>query len=246
MAGTRGRPLLAEVVRSELKRAILGGEFEVGSKLPNEDRLCERFGVSRVTIREAVRGLIEDGLVVRRHGSGTYVTRHPLLRNSLDTNFSYTDYIESSGLRAGRKLVGSRTIAASAETAETLGLPVGAPILEVRRIRTADRRPAIYSIDQVPAELVDPSLDRDALAGSLYRILTAADHPIAHAEAILSPTVADRDLARLLDVVPGAPLQFLHQVDYDDGGRAVMVSDEWHNPAVMELRVYRRGPGPVG
>ena len=246
MAGTRGRPLLAEVVRSELKRAILGGEFEVGSKLPNEDRLCERFGVSRVTIREAVRGLIEDGLVVRRHGSGTYVTRHPLLRNSLDTNFSYTDYIESSGLQAGRKLVGSRTIAASAETAETLGLPVGAPILEVRRIRTADRRPAIYSIDQVPAELVDPSLDRDALAGSLYRILTAADHPIAHAEAILSPTVADRDLARLLDVVPGTPLQFLHQVDYDDGGRAVMVSDEWHNPAVMELRVYRRGPGPVG
>ena len=132
MAGTRGRPLLAEVVRSELKRAILGGEFDVGAKLPNEDRLCDRFGVSRVTIREAVRGLIEDGLVVRRHGSGTYVTRRPMLRNSLDTNFSYTDYIASSGLRAGRRLIGSRTIAAGPETAEALGLAVGAPVLEIR------------------------------------------------------------------------------------------------------------------
>jgi GntR family transcriptional regulator len=245
MAGSRGRPLLAEVVRTELKRTILGGEFAVGSKLPNEDRLCERFGVSRVTIREAVRGLIEDGLVVRKHGSGTYVTRHPLLRNSLDTNFSYTDYIEASGLRAGRQLIGSRTIAASEETAAALGIEVGAGVVEVRRIRTADRRPAIYSIDQVPAELIDPGLDKDALAGSLYRILTAADHPIAHAEAMLSPTVADRELARLLDVVPGTPLQFLRQIDYDESGRAVMVSDEWHVPSVMELRVYRRGPGPV-
>ena len=246
MAGARGRPLLAEVVRSELKRAILGGEFEVGAKLPNEDRLCERFGVSRVTIREAVRGLIEDGLVVRKHGSGTYVTRRPMLLNSLDTNFSYTDYIESSGLRAGRHLIGHRTVAASADVAEVLGLEPGTMVLEVRRIRTADRRPAIYSIDLVPTDLVDPASDRDALAGSLYRILTAADHPIAHAEAILSPTVADRELARLLEVVPGAPLQFLHQVDYDEAGRAVMISDEWHNPTVMELRVYRRGPGPVG
>ena len=51
IGATRGRPLLADVVRSELTRLILGGEFPVGSKLPNEDRLFERFGVSRVTIR---------------------------------------------------------------------------------------------------------------------------------------------------------------------------------------------------
>src|SRR3982751_859292 len=118
MPGQRARPLLADVVRSELKRLILGGEFAVGSKLPNEDRLCERFGVSRVTIREAVRGLIDDGLVVRRHGSGTYVTRRPLIRNSLDSNFSYTDYLETSGVRAGRKLVGVRRMRADDELSE--------------------------------------------------------------------------------------------------------------------------------
>ena len=244
-AGARGRPLLADVVRSELKRLILGGEFEVGSKLPNEDRLCERFSVSRVTIREAVRGLIEDGLVVRRHGSGTYVTRRPLIRNSLDTNFSYTDHFQASGFRPGRRLLGVRRIPAPSDVADALALQGGAEVVEIRRIRTADGRPAIYSVDRLPGALVDPSIERSAFGGSLYRILTAAGHPIAHAEAILTPAVADRELARLLDVSPGAPVQSLRQVDYDEAGAPVMVSDEWHVTSIIELRVYRRGPGPV-
>jgi DNA-binding GntR family transcriptional regulator len=245
MTATRGRPLLADVVRSELKRLILGGEFALGSKLPNEDRLCERFGVSRVTIREAVRGLIEDGLVVRRHGSGTYVTRRPLLQNSLDVNFSYTEHFQASGFRPGRRLLGLRRIQADEELAEGFGIEVGTPLVEVRRIRTADGRPAIYSIDRVPDALVDPAVERAAFGGSLYRILTAAGHPIAHAEAVLIPAVADKELARLLDVSPGTPIQHLRQTDYDELGQAVMVSDEWHVTSVIELRVYRRGPGPV-
>jgi GntR family transcriptional regulator len=241
----RGRPLLADVVRSDLRRAILAGEFPLGAKLPNEDQLCDRFNVSRVTIREAVRGLIEDGYVVRRQGSGTYVTRRPQLLNSLDTNFSYTEYIEGSGLKPGTKLLGARSTAADAETAEALGVASGTPIVEVRRIRTADRRPAIYSVDALPADLVDPVADRDALHGSLYRLLTAAGHPVAHAEAIVVPAVADREIAGLLDVVPGTPLQHLRQTDYDLDGRPVLRSREWHVPSVIELRVFRRGPGPV-
>lgn len=246
MTTTRGRPLLADVVRSELKRLILGGEFALGSKLPNEDRLCERFGVSRVTIREAVRGLIEDGLVVRRHGSGTYVTRRPLILNSLDVNFSYTDHFQKSGFRPGRRLLGLRHVQADVDLADAFGIEPGAPLLEVRRIRTADRRPAIYSIDRLPDGLIASSVERSAFGGSLYRLLTAAGHPIAHAEAILTPTVADKELARLLDVSLGTPVQHLRQADYDEGGRPVMVSDEWHVTSVIELRVYRRGPGPVG
>jgi len=245
VATGRARPLLADVVRSELKRLILGGEFAIGEKLPNEDRLCERFGVSRVTIREAVRGLIEDGLVVRRHGSGTYVTRRPLIRNSLDVNFSYTDHFAASGFRPGRKLLGMRTIPAGEEDAAALDVPAGTPLREVRRVRTADGRPAIYSVDRIPLEILGHDLDGADYSGSLYRILTAADHPIAHAEAVLSPTVADKDLARILDVSPGTSIQGLRQVDYDEGGRPVMVSDEWHVTSVIELRVFRRGPGPV-
>ena len=97
--GRGGPPAAAAVriVRSGLRREIIAGEFPPGSKLPNEEQLRDRFEVSRITLREAVRGLIEDGYVVRRHGSGTFVTHRPALRNWLDTNFSYTEYLESSG-----------------------------------------------------------------------------------------------------------------------------------------------------
>src|SRR3954453_155843 len=133
----RARTSLAEVVRAELRRAIVDGEFTVGMKLPNEDRLCDRFGVSRVTIREAVRGLIEDGYVVRRQGSGTFVTRRPLLRNSLDVNFSYTEYLESAGVEPATHVIAAERIKADAELAADLAVVTGASLVEVRRIRTA-------------------------------------------------------------------------------------------------------------
>ena len=248
IGSTRGRPLLADVVRRELTRLILGGEFPVGSKLPNEDRLCERFGVSRVTIREAVRGLIEDGLVVRRHGSGTYVTRRPLIRNSLDVNYSYTEHFQSSGFRPGRKLVGLRTRPATEEDAEALAVAVGTPVREIRRVRTADGRPAIFSIDRIPAAL----LTRRARPIGLRRLPLPGAHrrrspDLARRGHPPSRAVADKELARILDVSPGnadpaAPPGRLRR----SPDSPVMVSDEWHVTSIIELRVYRRGPGPVG
>jgi len=241
----RARPLLADVVRVQLRRAILSGEFALGSKLPNEEQLCDRFGVSRVTIREAVRGLIEDGYVVRRQGSGTYVTRRPSLRNSLDTNFSYTEFLEASGLRAGKQVLGARMTVADESTTSALDIPPGSAVAEIRRTRTADRQPAIYSIDYIPSDIIASIGPRDRFRGSMYRVLSGLGHPVDHAEAVLEPVIADPELARILDVAQGAPLQHLRQIDFDSAGRPVMFSLEWHVPAVIELRVFRRGPGPL-
>jgi DNA-binding GntR family transcriptional regulator len=241
----RARPLLADVVRAQLRRAILSGEFPLASKLPNEEQLCDRYGVSRVTVREAVRGLIEEGYLVRRQGSGTYVTRRPSLRNSLDTNFSYTEFLEASGLQVGKQVLGARMTSADQSIAEALDIPPGSTVAEVRRTRTADRQPAIYSIDYLPGDIIPSTDPRDRFRESVYRLLAELGYSIDHAEAILEPVVADRDLARILDVAQGAPLQHLRQIDYDTTGRPVMFSLEWHVPAVVELRVYRRGPGPL-
>ncbi len=242
-AGATNRPLLADVVRDGLRRAVITGSYQPGSKLPNEDALALRFTVSRATIREAVRGLVEEGYLSRRQGSGTFVTARPLLRNSLDTNFSYTAYLESTGVRAGRRILEIRTIPASASVAEQLHLEPGHGVVEVRRVRTADDRPAVYSIDHLPADIVDADRDRAALDGSMYALLAACGHAVQHGEAVVAPASADGDLAAVLDVAPGTLLQHLQQVDVDGAGRRVMLSFEWHVPSVIELRVYRRGPG---
>jgi GntR family transcriptional regulator len=241
----RPRPLLSDVVRSDLRRAIVGGEFLPGSKLPNEDALCARFAVSRITLREAVHGLIEDGYVVRRQGSGTFVTGGPRLRNSLDTNFSYTEYFESIGVTATRHVLEAVRIAASDEVRTDLALQAGAEVTRIRRVRSADGRPAVYSIDDMPGDIVRADVDPAAFSGSLYRLLSDRGHIVDHARTVLAPVVADAELAALLQVAPGTPLQHLRQIDYDAAGRPVMRSLEWHVPEVIELRVYRRGPGPI-
>ena len=243
MVLTRTRPLLSDVVRSGLRRAIIEGEFPPGAKLPNEESLRDRFSVSRITLREAVRGLIEDGYVVRRQGSGTYVTHGPALRNSLDTNFSYTEYLESTGIRTNKKIIAARLAMADEETANDLGVAPSTQLVEVRRVRTADKIPAIYSVDSLPMDIVNLSTDRELFKGSLYRLLAERGHTVDHARTILYPVIADAEIAKLLEVAEGTPLQHLRQVDFDTKGRAVMRSLEWHVPSVIELRVYRRGPG---
>jgi DNA-binding GntR family transcriptional regulator len=245
MVLTRTRPLLSDVVRSELRRAIIGGEFPPGAKLPNEESLRDRFSVSRITLREAVRGLIEDGYVVRRQGSGTYVTHGPALRNSLDTNFSYTEYLESTGIRTSKKILGARLVMADEDTANDLGVAPSTQLVEVRRVRTADKKPAIYSIDSLPMDIVNLSTDRELFKGSLYRLLAERGHTVDHARTILYPVIADAEVAKSLEIAVGTPLQHLRQVDFDMKGRPVMRSLEWHVPSVIELRVYRRGPGAV-
>ncbi len=243
MARAVTRPLLADVVRDGLRRAVITGGYEPGSKLPNEDALAERFDVSRATIREAVRGLVEEGYLVRRQGSGTFVTARPLLRNSLDTNFSYTAYLESTGVRAGRRILGVRVVPADESVAARLRIDEGTRVVELTRVRTADDRPAVFSIDRMPADIVDAERDREALSGSIYAMLASLGHPVRHGEAAVEPAAADADLAAMLAVPEGTLLQHLEQVDVDASGRRVLYSLEWHVPSVIELRVYRRGPG---
>jgi GntR family transcriptional regulator len=239
----RRRPPLSDAVRDDLRRLILTGSFPAGSRLPNEPDLCERYDVSRITLREAVQGLVQEGYLLRRQGSGTYVTRRPKLQNSLDQNFSYTDYLRNAGIRAGKKVLSAKTVAADAETAEALALEPEASVVEIRRLRTADGKPAVYSIDAIPSDIVKLGEDRPALRGSLYRLLSDHGHPVDHGEAIVAPAVAEGDLAGHLDVARGTLLQHLEQIDYDAVDRPVMYSLEWHVPSVFEVRVYRRGPG---
>src|SRR5687768_9199753 len=239
MVLVRTRPLLPDVVRSELRRAIIEGEFPPGSKLPNEDALCQRFAVSRITLREAVRGLIEDGYVIRRQGAGTFVTAGPALRNSLDTNFSYTEYLESTGIRVSKKVLDAEQVAPSDEVSSDLELEEGDEVVVIRRIRIAGRKPAIYSVDTVPADIVDAKRDLRAFGRSLYRLLGSRGHIVDHARSVLIPVVANATLAQTLEVPRGTPLQHIRQVDYDTKDRPVMRSLEWHVPSIIEHRVYR-------
>jgi DNA-binding GntR family transcriptional regulator len=144
-----------------------------------------------------------------------------------------------------KKIIDANRISASGEIGEELGLAASDEVVVIRRVRIAGKRPAIYSVDALPADIVDAKRDLKAFSGSLYRLLASRGHDVDHARTIITPVLPTKEIATILDVAPGTPLQHLRQVDYSIAGRPVMRSLEWHVPSVIELRVYRRGPGPM-
>jgi GntR family transcriptional regulator len=235
----RKRPTLVEQVRESLLAELTSGELPPGAKLPNENELAERFMVSRSTIREAVGSLMDAGYLVRRHGSGTFLTARPRTRHPLETTVSYTRMIRASGYEPSETIVSKEVRPPSPTERHLLGLADGESLIEVERVRLADRRPVIYSHDRIPVALLGETSDR-ALGSSLYAILADAGHPVASASARLIPTVADARLGRLLEVKRGTPLLHIDQVHYDERGDTVMLSAEWHVADVFELIVNRR------
>lgn len=216
-------------VVDELRTAIVDGTRAPGERLPSEPDLARTLGISRPTLRDALRALEDEGLVRRVHGSGTYVTGRPLLRNNLERNAGVTDVIASFGQVPGTL---ARTVAeepAPAWVTEALGIERA---LVLRRIRTADGRPVVYSVDYVrPGTPVDGE--------SLYATLGTA---INHGVATLRPVTADAFLAGALGVAQGAPLLELRQVDYDEADAALAAAQEYHVADAFDFTVYRRGP----
>ena len=235
----RKRPSLVDQVREGLLEDLMAGDLQPGAKLPNENELAERFAVSRATIREAVLGLMDAGYLVRRHGSGTYVTSSPRARHALETTVSYTAMIRDAGYKPGETVLGKTIRLPTEQERQQLALGDGESLVEVERVRRAGRRPVIYSRDRIPESLLGES-STGALDSSLYMILESVGHPVARASAQLIPTLADAKLAKLLAVKRGAPLLHIDQVDYDERGRAVMLSHEWHVADAFEMIVNRR------
>jgi GntR family transcriptional regulator len=237
---TRKRPSLVDEVRQALLEDLTGGTLRPGAKLPNETELAERFGVSRPTIREAVRGLMDAGYLARRHGAGTFVTSSPRTRHPLETTVSYTGMIRAAGYKPGETVLGKGVRRPDEDERDQLDLHDESDrVIEIERVRLAGRRPVIYSRDRIPVALLG-DYSASALNSSLYALLAAAGHPVARAGARLTPTVASARLARLLAVKRGAPLLHIDQVDYDEHGRPVMLSHEWHVADAFELFVNRR------
>jgi GntR family transcriptional regulator len=233
------RPSRIDEVRQGLLADLVNGTTPVGTKLPNEQDLAARFGVSRATVREAVGGLVESGYLLRRHGSGTFVTLLPSRRHALDATLSYTQMIRQAGMTPGFRLLSALVRPAEPEEAADLAVADGTPVRVLERLRTADERPVVYSVDVIVAHRVDGLRDEDLDAG-LYDVLASVGSRVRTASAVLLPVVADTRLARLLDVRRGAALQRIDEVDRTGDGSPVMRSTEWHVPGIFELRVNRR------
>ena len=221
-------------------------DVPAGSQLPPEPELAAELGVSRATLREALRSLEEEGLVRRTRGAGTFVADRPRMANNLDANFGVTDAIRFSGMEPGTEQGSLRIEAASADEADQLDLQPGEDVVVVDRVRTADGRPVVLSRDILALRLTgdDPTLLARLETSSVYEVLERdLGIVIHHGLASFRPTRADGHVASQLRVPRETLLLYIRQVDFDDTARPVVSSHEHHLADAFDFTVVRRGPG---
>jgi GntR family transcriptional regulator len=236
---------LTEAAQQEIRQAIIKGTYRPGSQLPAETELVEMLGVSRTVVREALRTLEEDGLITRRRGVGTFVRKRPIL-NNLSFNFGTTDMIKSAGMTSGTQQLNIQLSQADGEVADALNLPSGAAIVTIERVRTADGKPVVYSLDTIPqslignADLVSIWRNEDR---SLYQILQIRfGQVVAYGVARILPVAAPAPVADKLRVPKDSLLLCLLQTDYSPLDEPMLYSREYHLPDAFDFMILRKGP----
>ena len=243
---TPTRSSLRHRIADALRERLLAGELKAGTQLPSEPELARSLGVSRSSLRAAIALLEADGLLRRTHGSGTFVTDRLLLRNDLSHNFGVSEMITSTGLDPGTAHARAERQPAPADVATAFGIDPGTPLSALHRVRTANGKPVVESVDWCREETLDPSELSALGGGSLYEALAERGSVVHHGVASIWPTLASGETAKQLKVPVGSLLLTLFQVDSTALGEVVLVSLEHHSADAFEFSVYRRGPGDVG
>ncbi|MEU9025178.1 GntR family transcriptional regulator [Actinomadura sp. NPDC048394] len=204
-----------QAVRRELLAMLEG--LEPGDALPSERRLVEDLGVSRPTLRQAVDGLVAEGLLERRHGSGTYVAE-PRIAVPL-TMTSFTEDMIRRGMKPGGRVLSFRTETAGARIGRRLALPPTEEVFTIRRLRLADGATMAIETLYLPRALM-PGLRRDVLEGrSFYDLLRGAGIVIASGTETIEPTVTTLEEAAELGVPVHTPAFLFERVTRDEDGR---------------------------
>lgn len=236
---------LVQRVTNALRDQILSGRLKPGAKLAAEAVLARSLGISRPTLRAAIRVLAHESLLAVKHGVGTFVAQEPKrMLGSLEFMRSMTDLIRASGCAPAVRALSIELATASPEVAEMLDLKAGAPVALISRVRLADGVPFVVSKEYVT--LASPEHDFRQLqtfdGGSLYDFLRVnCDRPISHSSLRMSATSADPALAKLLELTRHAPLLRMREVHFDFNGRPMLYSVNIHNTEVVEFTSLRSG-----
>ncbi len=222
---------------------IEGGAYQPGEQLPSEAELSTRLGVSRATLREALRNLEQKGVIVRKHGVGTFVAHGytQQLESGLEVLESIDRIAERSGLKTqmGQALIEERP-AAAAELSE-LGLDAAAPVLSVSRIIYVDAQPVAYLKDTLPVLYLRKDDLGEAFSGSVLDVLLKRGQPpLSHSYTKLAAIVANAALTRQLHIQRNVPLLKLEAQLFALDGQIVDYSTSYFVSGYFDFHVVRR------
>lgn len=214
------KPLFAQI-GDAIRRQIESGDLKRGDAIPSEREYAEELGVSRMTVRAALDALVREGLLLRQRGRSTVVSAAKINRSALGF-MSFTEDMKTRGLLATSRVLQLSAEVADATVAAQLGLPVGARVVFLERVRLADDEPMALERAYLPHQRFGGLLGQDLAQHSLYDVLehTFGCRPSLADESVEAILLNAAD-ARLLGVPRNSPALLARRITRDERGEPV-------------------------
>jgi GntR family transcriptional regulator len=217
---TYSLPLYIQIAEGLIDQ-IKSGELAPGDQLPPERELSERLGVNRMTLRRALQVLETEGLVLRKHGIGTYIAS-PKFDRLTSTVFRFTHGLQQRGFTPSTRVIAVEQIPVGAALAKELLLPISSPVYRILRLRCMNHEPVLLESYTISTQRF-PGLDGlDLETRSIYEIMEREFQvSISRARQSFEPVAATEMEADLLGVEPGAPLMLEERLSFNEIGQPV-------------------------
>ncbi len=227
--------------KKQIIQFIKNKSFRAGDRLPTEVELSEQLDISRLTLREALNALKNEGLIHAVQGRGTFLAcDFTQIADSLNINTSVSEMIEAAGYRPGVASFKKELVKADAVVAERLQVTEGTDVLMCARIRLADDEPVVYTRDYLSPRLTSPFLGVTNENISLYSFIeNDCGIRLGVCFAELVPLVADPEVSKMLNISEGSPiLQMLASVN-DAFGEPLIYASELFRPDKFRFTISR-------
>jgi GntR family transcriptional regulator len=228
--------------RLQVELADLINTTEAGSRLPAEPELARKLGVSRATLREAMRTFEGQGLVRRRQGVGTFVVGHTKV---IESGLEVLESIETQARRIGLSVAMGeaqiKEIEAGTEEAEAMHLPEGTPLVNIARVILTDEQPVAYLIDILPKNILHDSDLNLSFTGSVLDLMLKRGTPkLSKSSTDIRAVAAPPDIAKKLQIQRGDVLLQFVACLYDQTGNVIDYSSSYFLPGYFRFHVVRK------
>jgi GntR family transcriptional regulator len=215
-----------------IREDIASGNWQAGQAIPSEQTLVQQFGIARMTVRQALDGLIREGLLRRERGRGTFVA-HKWVERELSRMRGFSEDMCARGMTPSAKLIAREVVPAPKEVSTYLRLGPREAVIYIRRLRLADAVPMALETSYFNYSLCRPILDADLESNSLYEFVqTTLGLRLRHASQELEAALPSAADALLLEQSKRAPTLVIRQTTY------VQVAGE-ELPCIYGRTIYR-------
>ncbi len=208
---------LKEIMRDRVQ----SDEWKPGDLIPSERELSEKYGISRMTARQAITELVNEGLFYREQGKGTFVSQRKITQQLIRLT-GFTEDIKARGQKPGTKVLSAQMFPADETTAEKLRIDPGTLIFRLQRLRLADDEPLAIELSQITFKDCERLLEEDLEQNSLYRLLeTKYGIPLMEADQELEAGLAGNEEVQLLKISLGRPVLFTRRITYTERNQPI-------------------------